>query len=82
MGYESIMTTDPETCYICGRRACEMHHILHGADKRLSEEFGLMVPLCRECHDKVHHSGGEYDLMLKQDAQRAHLIKVFGRCYL
>lgn len=82
MGYTSIMTDDFETCYICGRPAAEIHHVLHGADKKLSEKYGLMVPLCRSCHERVHHVGGLYDKELKQDAQRAYLRQVFGRCYL
>ena len=80
--YISIMTDDMGSCYVCGARADEIHHVLHGPDKKLSEKYGLMVPLCRECHNKVHHQGGEFDRILKQDAQRAYLIKVFGRCYL
>ena len=80
--YSSILTSDHRRCYVCGYPAVEWHHIFHGADKKLSEELGCMVPLCRRCHDKVHHVGGEYDRMLKVDAQRAYLIKTFGRCYL
>ena len=76
------MTDDLETCYICGARADDLHHVLHGADKKKSEELGLMVPLCRRCHNRVHHEGGEYDRILKQSAQRVYLQKVFGRCYL
>lgn len=82
MSYTSIITDDMETCYVCGRRADEIHHVFHGPDKKLSEELGLMVPLCRPCHNKVHHVGGEYDRLLKVDAQRAYLIKVFGRCLI
>jgi hypothetical protein len=55
---------------------------MHGPDKRLSELHGLMVPLCRSCHEKVHHVGGDYDKELKQDAQRAFLRKYLGKCYL
>lgn len=82
MGYDSIMTCDMEHCYVCGQPAREIHHVMHGADKKLSEELGLMVPLCRKCHERVHHVGGEYDRILKVEAQRAYLIEVFGRCYL
>lgn len=82
MGYTSIMTDDFEICYVCGRRASEIHHIQHGPDKKLSEKYGLMVPLCRECHSKVHHQGGELDRILKQDAQRAFIRKYLGKCYL
>lgn len=82
MGYTSIMTDDYFTCYVCGRPAAEWHHVMHGADKKLSETMGLMVPLCRECHNKVHHQGGELDRILKQDAQRAFIRKYLGKCYL
>jgi len=82
--YGSILTSNHERCYKCGRTACEWHHIIHGTkgNKKLSEQYGLMVPLCRECHTKVHHSGGELDRELKEDSQRALLIEIFGRCYL
>lgn len=76
------MTDDFESCYMCGGRATEMHHIMHGSDKKISEELGLMVPLCRRCHERVHHVGGEYDRILKVNAQRVYLQKVFGKCYL
>lgn len=82
MGYTSIMTDNYFTCYKCGQRATEWHHCMHGPDKRLSELHGLMVPLCRSCHEKVHHVGGDYDKELKQDAQRAFIRKYLGKCYL
>lgn len=80
--YTSIMTDDTFTCYVCGKRATEWHHVMHGPDKKLSEIHGLMVPLCRECHSKVHHFGGELDRILKQDAQRAFIRKYLGKCYI
>ena len=82
MRYTSILTDDYERCYICGAMASEWHHIYHGADKKMSEELGCMVPLCRRCHERVHHVGGEYDRKLKEDAQAAYLRKIFGKCYL
>ena len=80
--YTSIMTDDYETCFVCGRRATDWHHCLHGADKKKSEADGLMVPLCRSCHNKVHHEGGELDRILKRQAQQAFLIHRYGRCCL
>ncbi len=82
MGYTSIMTDEYDVCFVCGRRAEEWHHVFHGADKKLSEKTECMVPLCRKCHERVHHVGGEYDRILKVEAQRAYLRKVFGRCYV
>lgn len=82
MKYTSILTDNYEACYVCGGRAADMHHVFHGADKKISEETGCMLPLCRNCHNKVHHNGGELDRELKEEAQRIYLIKIFGRCYL
>ena len=76
------MTDDYETCYMCGAKATEWHHCLHGPDKKISEQDGLMVPLCRNCHNRVHHVEGDYDKILKQMAQRTFLIKRYGKCYL
>lgn len=32
------MTDDMESCYVCGLRADEIHHVMHGPDKKLSEK--------------------------------------------
>lgn len=80
----SVLTNNFERCCVCGRPAVEIHHIIHGTkgNKALSEEYGLIAPLCRDCHNKVHHVGGELDQKLKEEGQRALLIEIFGRCYL
>lgn len=78
----SIITDDYGRCYMCGAPAVDYHHIFHASNKKISEDTGCMVPLCRKCHERVHHVGGEYDRMLKVEAQRAYLRKVFGKCYL
>lgn len=69
---------DGDCCYLCGRNGngdpLEVHHILGGPNRRLSDEDGLVVKLCGErCHrngkNAVHRSR-ETDLLLKQKAQR------------
>lgn len=76
----SILTQDFDSCYICGEEAVQCHHIFNGADKELSEELGLLIPVCVSCHKKVHDvDGGK---TLKEEAQREYLVKIFGRCYL
>lgn len=41
-------------CHVCGKPASEMHHLIGGPNRRNSTKYKLMVPLCRECHDKAH----------------------------
>ena len=78
----TILTDNIDECWVCHRPAVEMHHVFHGPDKALSERLGMMAPLCRECHGRVHHVNGELDAELKQEAQRIYLIHTFGKCYL
>jgi len=43
-----------KTCFLCGRTAyTERHHIFSGtANRKLSEEDGLVVDLCHSCHNE------------------------------
>lgn len=93
-GMKSIIQTDGNGCYLCGRCVMlEKHHCLAGvANRKLSEKYGLWVMLCHECHTGKH--GAQYDkeknLMLKRDAQfaferthtRSEWMKLFGKNYL
>lgn len=63
------------TCFLCGtEQALEKHHIFAGvANRRISEEHGLWVYLCHNCHTGT--DGAQYDhdknRWLKQAAQMA-----------
>lgn len=61
------------TCYLCGRICyTEMHHIFPGANRRLSEEDGLVVNLCHACHNEPPngaHFNRETMLYLKRQGQ-------------
>lgn len=80
-------------CEICQKwRELEKHHV-YGAGKRMvSERYGAVVFICRECHDDLHHHHPSQYLWLKKDWQRRLMtehewdvydfIRVFGRSYL
>ena len=82
-GKSILQDKDDKTCYLCAllygdyhTKTVEEHHIIHGtAGRQKSEELGLKVNLCIPHHrtgkDAVHN-GGEADLLLKQEAQRAY----------
>lgn len=90
--YKNIMS-DVRRCYLCGSYSnIEYHHILGGGKRKLSTKYGLVVPLCRECHrgsDGVHSN---YSKMryLRECGQRRFqevypeldFMKIFGRNYL
>jgi hypothetical protein len=47
--------------YKCGRRdnpATAMHHIIHRGDKLLRHDWRNGLPVCAECHHRIHNTGG------------------------
>lgn len=89
----SIMTDDMTRCYLCGKRAEEVHHVIGGPFRPKSTKYGLVVPLCRACHNLppngVHFSRERMDA-LRADAQRKFAerypdldwMEIFKRNYL
>lgn len=50
-----MITKYNDYCLICGRPKDDMHHCLKGHKQRhLADADGLIIPLCRDCHIKVH----------------------------
>jgi len=50
----SIFTDNFEICYICGRYRTDLHEILYGKNRINSIKWGFVLPLCRNCHQKMH----------------------------
>ena len=66
-----------EKCFVCqGEIGTEEHHIFPGnPNRRHSEEDGLKVRLCRDCHWLVHNDaelGHQLMLALKQIGQKKY----------
>lgn len=72
-----------------------IRHVFGGANRSLSEKYGLVVNLCHECHNEPPdgvHFNAENMLALRKWAQKqamehygwdeAEFIKIFGRSYL
>jgi hypothetical protein len=93
---KSILQSDKE-CFLCGSQNwLEEHHVFGGnPNRKLSEQHGLKVWLCHNCHNEppngVHHNA-KTNQRLKADAQRAAMIwhgwdkdtfrRIFGKNYL
>lgn len=96
----SIMQQKNGCCYLCEKLGVrqqgltiEEHHCLGGANRKLSEKYGLKVYLCiphhREGPEAVHNNS-DYMNMLREDAQRAFEMHypdksfraIFGRNYI
>ena len=83
-----------ERCFLCGRMTdLECHHVMSGtANRKLSEQYGLKVYLCREHHtgDTGVHKNREKADSLKRLAQIAfearhshdEWMQIFRKIYL
>lgn len=92
----SILADDMHRCVVCGAIASiELHEVYFGSGKRdLSKKWGLVVPLCYQCHrgtDGVHGRDGHLlDMELKRKAQIVfgnvypdeNFLSIFGRNYI
>ena len=66
---------DSTRCAICGKEhGLHKHHVFFGtANRQLSEEDGMVVYLCPECHEhgaRAVHRNRETDVAIKQAAER------------
>lgn len=66
---------DSTRCAICGKEhGLHRHHVFFGtANRQLSEEDGMVVYLCPDCHEhgsRSVHRNHETDVALKQAAER------------
>ena len=63
----------PKACFLCGRNGTtdplDAHHIFGGANRKLSERFGLVVHLC---HDRCHENGKDAAHRNAATAQALH----------
>ena len=89
----SIITSKMDRCFICGSYGkLDCHHVMNKADRKNSTKYGLVVPLCRECHigNNGVHMNRERNDALKRIAQSRFEQKyshdewmgIFGRNYL
>lgn len=91
---ESIVTDNLDSCYICGRPREAIHHIFGGtANRKQSDKYKLVIPLCNEHHNMSNYSvhfNKELNLTIKKLGQekfeekysREEFRKIFGRSYL
>ena len=89
-----------DKCFLCGRNGngdpLERHHIFGGANRNLSEKYGLTVMLCgNRCHRngklaahqcrttaELLHQYGEKKWMQETGGTIEDFIELFGRNYL
>ena len=50
-----MITKYENYCAICGQPKSDVHHLVFGiANRKLSDEDGLTIPVCRKHHELLH----------------------------
>lgn len=83
---KSVIFKDMNHCFICGSSYVQVHHIFYGvANRKISDEYGYIAPLCAEHHTGNNgvHFNKHLDLHLKHIAQE-HFEKIHGsrKCFI
>lgn len=86
----SILTDNMQICYICNKsRKDDLHEIFEGSNRQTSMKWGLVIPICRRCHDLW-----EIDMQLKKRVRekakqrfyklysKEKFLEVFGKYYI
>lgn len=85
----SIITTDLEHCYLCGNKKQELHELIEGKNRQVSMKYGLVIPICRKCHEIVTNDKTLQDKLhkvaqkeFKKHYKTENFVQVFGKNYL
>lgn len=82
----SIFTNDFRRCFYCGRYGgIDKHEVYGGANRQASMKYGLVVPLCRNCHE-TNVVIEDLKVYCQKQFERSHsredFMKIIGKNYI
>ena len=91
--YRKSIISTYNRCFLCGSsKHIEIHHIFSGCNRKKSTKYGLVVPLCEQCHRGTNgvHNNNEKMLFLRRIGQqmfnkyypKLDFVKIFHKNYL
>lgn len=85
----SIITNNLDKCYICKKNKKDLHEVFGGRNRKKSMQYGLVIPVCRKCHqmipkdktlnEKLHKVGQK---VFEKHYKTENFIQEFGKNYL
>ena len=86
----SILTDNMQICYICNKaRKDDLHEIFEGSNRQTSMKWGLVIPICRKCHDEWKTNKEIKEAVRKEAKEKFYklyskekFLEVFGKFYI
>ena len=91
----SIITKDLEHCYLCAKQGIknipknDLHEMCEGKNRQVSMKYGLVIPICRKCHEIVTNNKSLQDKLhkvaqkeFKKHYKAENFVQIFGKNYL
>lgn len=85
----SIITKDLEHCYLCGNKKQELHELIEGKNRQASMKYGLVIPICRKCHNLVTNDRTLQEKLhkvaqkeFKKHYKTENFVQIFRKNYL
>lgn len=85
----SIITKDLEHCYWCKNKKDDLHELIEGKNRQVSMKYGLVIPICRKCHEIVTNDKTLQDKLhkvaqkeFKKHYKTENFVQIFGKNYL
>lgn len=84
----SIFTSDLDSCIICGKKRDNLHEVFFGRNRQQSMIYGLVIPLCANCHLEVHKNKQLQDVwhikgqeLFGKTYPELNFVSIFGKNY-
>ena len=77
----SIITNNLEKCYFCSNKKMELHEVFRGRNRQKSMKWGLVIPICQQCHVKIT-TDKEFSKVLEQKARNVFIKKYGERTFI
>lgn len=86
----SILTDNMQVCYICNKaRKEDLHEIFEGSNRQTCMKWGLVIPICRKCHDEWKTNKEIKETVRKEAKEKFYklyskekFLEVFGKFYI
>lgn len=85
----SIFTDDLDHCIICEKPKDNLHEVFFGTSRQHSMKYGLVIPLCVDCHREMHKNKSWQECWHKKGQTQFNIVypnldflEIFKRNYL